>query len=249
MHDAIDRLAWEIEEAGQPVAFTGAGLSTASGLPDLRSEDGIWRDHDPDDFTIDAFERDPGDFWRRVIALREDAFPPAVEPNEAHRALARLERAGALGTVITQNPDGLHQAAGSEDVIELHGSFRTAVCQSCANRQSMDALGAGLAEGDLPPTCEDCGGTLKPDTVLFGEQLPQYSLLRAHAVAEKCDVFLVVGSSLTVEPAARLPETAADRGATLVVVNPGGTPLDDEAAYTFHQDVTTVLPELADAVD
>ncbi|MEF8812608.1 MAG: Sir2 family NAD-dependent protein deacetylase [Halovenus sp.] len=248
MDDRIERLATELRSAAWSVAFTGAGVSTASGIPDFRSEDGIWADHDPQQFHIRAFERDPGAFWERMLAVHEDAFGGDPEPNPAHRALATLERLGYLDAVVTQNADRLHQSAGSDEVIELHGTLKQAVCRSCTSREPFDAARSRAEAGELPPTCTDCGSPLKPDGVLFGEQLPEYPLYRASALSEKCDVFLAAGSSLTVEPAASLPETAVDHGATLAIVNLDPTPLDDVADVRFRSDVTTVLPRIAEAV-
>lgn len=248
MDERIERLAAEVSDATQGVGFTGAGVSTASGIPDFRSEGGIWEEYDPDVFNIYTFERDPEAFWRQMLEIYEAALPEDAEPNAAHRAFATLEERGHLEGIITQNADGLHQEAGSEEVIELHGNLEEVVCQSCKSRESMDDARERAEAGELPPECVECGGTLKPDGVLFGEQLPEYALFRAHALAEKCDVFIVAGSSLAVEPAASLPETAAKRGATLAIVNFDPTPHDDIADYVFYEDVTTVLPRLVEEV-
>jgi len=249
MDERIAGLAEEVESAETVVAFTGAGVSTASGIPDFRSEGGVWERHDPGMFNLSTFRRDPAGFWEETLALVDDAFPAEAAPNAAHEALAALESQGTLDAVVTQNADGLHQQAGSEEVIELHGTLRRVVCQSCKGREPFDDAAARARNATPPPECLDCGGTLKPDTVLFGEQLPEYALFRAHSLAEKADVFLVAGSSLTVEPAATLPETAAKNGATLAIVNFDPTPEDDTAGYVFRSDVTEVLPALADAVE
>jgi len=248
MDHRIERLAAELRNAAVGVAFTGAGVSTASGIPDFRSEDGIWADHDPQQFHIRAFEREPGAFWERMLAVHEEAFGGDPDPNPAHRALATLERLGHLDGVVTQNTDGLHQSAGSEDVIEVHGTLQQAVCRSCRYEEPFGRARSRAESGELPPTCDDCGDPLKPDGVLFGEQLPEDALYRASALAEQCDVFLVAGSSLTVDPAASLPETAVGHGATLAIVNLEPTPLDEVADFRFRSDVTTVLPQVAEAV-
>ena len=247
MNDQIAALADAVADAERVVAFTGAGVSTASGIPDFRSEGGIWEDHDPGVFNIAPFERDPAGFWEQTLGLYDDAFPPDPEPNAAHEALATLESAGHLEAVVTQNADRLHQDAGSEEVIELHGNMRRTVCQSCKAREPLADARARAVNASPPLECLDCGGMLKPDTVLFGEQLPEYALFRSHSLSEKADVFLVAGSSLLVEPAASLPETAADNGATLAIVNFDETPHDDIAEYTLRRDVTEVLPALAEA--
>jgi NAD-dependent deacetylase len=248
MEDRIEQFATELRVADQGVAFTGAGVSTASGIPDFRSEDGIWQDHDPQQFHIRAFEQDPAEFWEGMLPVYEDAFDVDPEPNPAHEAIATLEKQGHISGVITQNADELHQSAGSEDVIELHGSMEEVVCQSCKNREPFSDARSRAESGELPPECGDCGGTFKPDGVLFGEELPKHALYEAHALAEKCDVFVVAGSSLTVQPAAGLPETAAKQDATLAIVNLEPTPLHDVADYTFREDVTSVLPKLAESV-
>lgn len=248
MEERIEGLAGEIRSSDRTVAFTGAGVSTPSGIPDFRSEGGIWENYETREFHIRAFERDPGAFWERMLDLYQHSFGGDPDPNPAHTALATLEQRDLLDRVITQNADGLHQDAGSGDVVELHGNLQQMVCRSCRDREPLEnALELG-ADGDLPPECDRCGEPLKPDGVLFGEQLPKHELYESQALAQKSDVFVVAGSSLTVEPAASLPAVAADHGATLAIVNFDPTPLDDRATYTFREDVTTVLPALVDAL-
>jgi NAD-dependent deacetylase len=242
----LTALTGDIRRADRVVAFTGAGVSTASGIPDFRGESGLWERYDPQQFHIRAFERDPESFWETMVGVYEEAFGVDPEPTPAHEALAEMERAGVLEGVVTQNADQLHQKAGTENVIELHGNLKEAVCQSCNQREPLSECIDRARERTLPPHCRVCDGTLKPNGVLFGEQLPEYALYRAHALAEKADVFLAAGSSLTVEPAASLPRTAADRGATLAIVNLDSTSAYSTADYTFHADATEVLPRLAD---
>ena len=237
-----------VVDANSVVAMTGAGVSTASGLPDFRGEDGLWQEYDPQDFHLSRFESDPAGFWADRVGLVEDLYGEAVEPNPAHEALADLQEAGHLDALVTQNVDGLHQAAGSDDVIELHGNGQRVACRDCRRRFPAEPVRERVDDGDLPPTCSECGGVLKPDVILFGEQLPEHALLQAHSRAEKADAFLVVGSSLTVEPAASLPETAAGRGATLLIANLDETPLSAQAEYDWRADVTDALPALRDAV-
>lgn len=238
-----------IRDADSVVALTGAGVSTASGIPDFRSEDGLWTEYDPNDFHVRRFRSDPEGFWAERVELVEELFGDGVEPNAAHEALADLEAAGHLDTLVTQNVDGLHQAAGSTDPIEIHGNGRRVVCTGCRRRFEADPVFDRVRDGELPPTCEQCGEVLKPDVVLFGEQLPDEALFRAHSAAESADAFLAVGSSLTVEPAASLPRKAAESGATLIVVNLDRTAVSDRAEYDFREDVTEALPRLVDAVD
>ena len=199
-------------------------------------------------FTIHRLRRDPEGFWAEMLDVHRTAFAGSPDPNPAHRAFATLEAAGRLEAIVTQNADRLHQAAGASEVIELHGNLAEARCRDCSTRSEMDDAIARAEDGELPPTCRSCGGVLKPAGVLFGEQLPERALLRAHALAERSDVFLVAGSSLSVEPAASLPETAADRGATLAIVNLEPTPHDGVADYVFREDVTEILPTLANAL-
>ena len=245
---ALEGAAGAIRDADSVVAMTGAGVSTASGIPDFRSADGIWSEYDPQAFHVSRFRRDPEGFWRDRTDLVEELFGADVAPNAAHEALARLEAAGELDGLVTQNVDGLHQDAGSEDPVEIHGNGRRVACTGCSRRSDADPVFERARGGEVPPTCEHCGDVLKPDVVLFGEQLPEHALFRAQALSESADAYLVVGSSLSVEPAASLPRTAAERGATLVVVNLEDTPLSNRAEYDVRADVTEALPRLADAV-
>ncbi len=248
MDERVDALADELRDAERVVAFTGAGVSTASGIPSFRGTNGIWRTQfDPNDFRIGRFETDPGGFWKDRIELHEAMFPGDMEPNAAHVALARLESAGVLDAVITQNTDGLHRAAGSENVVELHGNAQRVVCRDCGRRSDAAPVRERVREGDVPPRCASCGGVPKPDVVLFGEQLPRATLSEAKRLADSSDVFLVLGSSLTVEPAASLPLRAVADG-TLAIVNFDETPHDDRADLRFAADVTDVVPALARGV-
>lgn len=246
--DDVDAVAAALAGADHTVVLTGAGVSTASGIPDFRSEGGIWDEFDPMEFRYSRFTADPAGFWERRTAMYEAVHGGDVEPNAAHDALATLERRGALDAVVTQNTDGLHQEAGSETVIELHGNAGRAVCEECGQRVDAGPVHERVDAGEVPPRC-DCGGVLKPDVVLFGEALPETAFQRAREHTRKADVFLAVGSSLSVEPAASLPRTAARAGATLVVVNLEGTPVSGLADYEFLADVTDVLPALVAAVE
>lgn len=237
-------------DAETVVVLTGAGVSTASGIPSFRGEDGIWERYDPDSFTIWRFHRDPDAFWADWVDLHDAVFEgEPIRPNRAHEALARLESKGILDAVITQNVDGLHQTAGSHRVIELHGNGDRVVCEGCGRRTPADTAIERARETNSAPVCETCGGLLKPDTVLFGEELPRDAYLEATVLAEESDVFLAIGTSLTVEPAASLPETAHRHGATLVVANDEPTAIADRADATFREPVTEVLPRLVDALE
>ncbi len=248
MDDPTEPLAAAITEADHVVALTGAGVSTASGVPSFRGADGVWgTEFDPADFHYSRFQADPGGFWAERLDLSARMFPEDVAPNAAHSALADLEQAGHLDALLTQNVDGLHQSAGSGSVVELHGNGRRVACQECGTRLDADPVEARARGGELPPECS-CGGVLKPDTVLFGEQLPPDTLGEARRHAREADVFLAAGSSLTVEPAASLPRVAARTGARLALVNLEETPVTARADDDIRADVTDILPEIAATV-
>src|SRR5437773_2853289 len=201
--------------ANQPcVVLTGAGISTESGIPDFRSPTGIWAQYDPMEYaTIDAFRRDPVKVWE-FYALRLEALTRA-EPNAGHLALAELERRGLVAAVVTQNIDGLHQRAGSHEVMEVHGSSRTAECLECGENTQLEAA---------MPQCPRCGAVMKPGVVMFGELLPAAAIERATELARGAGLLLVVGSTLEVYPVAGLPEETLSAGGALAIVNRGPTP-------------------------
>ncbi|MDY6764381.1 MAG: NAD-dependent deacylase [Halobacteria archaeon] len=251
MESHVRQVAQEIIEADTTVAFTGAGISTDSGIPDFRGDSGIWERYDPDNFHIYRFHREPEQFWRDWIDLHDEIFAGSeIRPNPGHRALADLEQAGYIDSIITQNADGLHQEAGTdkENVLELHGNASRVVCQSCDTNFPADPVQERARNGEIPPRCSNCSGLLKPGGVLFGEELPEYPLYMSQVLAERSDVFLVVGSSLTVQPAADFPKTAAEKGATLVIINLDPTPLSDRAEYTFRESASEILPRIRDTV-
>jgi len=220
----------ELIRANQPcVALTGAGVSTESGIPDFRSAGGIWSSYDPYEVgSIDAFRRDPARVWE-FYALRLEALA-AARPNDAHRALARLEEAGLLDAVITQNVDRLHAGAGSRDVIEVHGSIERAECLACGTEIEREALRRLLPL----PRCPRCGSVLKPGVVMFGELLPEAALERATELARGAALLLVVGSSLEVWPVAGLPDETLAHGGKLAIVNRDPTRYDARAALVVH---------------
>jgi NAD-dependent deacetylase len=244
----IERAAEVLAAAEDVVGFTGAGVSTESGIPDFRSEGGLWDRYDPSDFTIQALHRDPVAYWERRLEMRENREFDwgEIEPNPAHHAYADLERAGKLDALVTQNVDGLHQAAGSERVLELHGTRTAAKCLGCERRLPTDVLERKLAENDLPPRCDDCDGLLKRATVSFGEALPRDTLQEARRSVERCDALLVAGSSLTVEPAASMPRVALQHGADLVVVNLDETSVDDRADVVIRGKAGETLPPVVE---
>jgi NAD-dependent deacetylase len=236
----IDRLAQLLRHATAGVAvLTGAGVSVASGVPSFRGTGGIWERHDPMEVaTLTALRRDPARVWRFFDEL-EDVLTTA-SPNAAHHALASLEDGGFVQTVITQNIDGLHQAAGSIAVIELHGSPVTLTCTSC--RRTSGRTPPPARDDAGVPRCAACDGVLKPDITLFGESLPGTALRRAEHAVRRSGVLLVVGTSAEVEPAARLPRLARTLGATVVEVNPEPVLA---GADSIAAPAEVVLPELA----
>lgn len=218
--DPLDRLAHEVRHAGRGVvALTGAGISIASGVPSFRGTGGLWERHDPAEVaTIAALRRDPERVWRFLREL--DAVLLAAQPNPAHTALASLEERGLLRGVITQNVDGLHQAAGSRQVIELHGHTRSLHCIDCGLGLTREEAEQRTEPSVAVPSCPVCDGVLKPDVTLFGEALPAGAMRRAEHLVRHCDVLLVVGTSAEVYPAAQLPELALRHGARLWEINP-----------------------------
>lgn len=247
-HTERNAAAEKIRDSASVVVMTGAGVPTASGIPDFRSEDGIWTTYDPSGFHISRFRADPERVWNKRLALIEELFGHDTEPNAAHDPIAGPEDAGYVDTLITQNIDGLHQKAGSEDTIEIHGNGQRVVCTGCRRRSGIDPVLDRIRNGESPLTCDDCGSVLKPDVVLFGEQLPERQLSRAQSAARGADVFLAIGSSLTVEPAASLPRHTISSGGWLFIVNLDSTDLSARAEYDFREDVTELLPALLDAV-
>jgi NAD-dependent deacetylase len=225
----------ELILANQPcVVLTGAGVSTESGIPDFRSASGIWAQYDPYEVaSIEAFHRDPERVWE-FYAHRLDVLADAA-PNPAHVALAELESLGLVQAVITQNVDRLHAAAGSRDVIEVHGSIAAAVCLACGRREEH-------VRELLPlPRCADCGAVLKPGVVMFGELLPVEAIDRATALAQNAELLLVVGTSLEVWPVAGLPEETLAHGGKLAIVNRDPTPYDARASLVVHDSAGEVL--------
>jgi NAD-dependent deacetylase len=195
MDETLAELAAELRSSETAVALTGAGVSVASGIPPFRGEGGIWEEQfDPADFRIGRFVRDPAGFWADRLRLYEVMLPDDVRPNAAHEALARLEAAGYLDAVVTQNTDGHHLDAGSERVIELHGTNRRVICHACGRTTDAGPVRDRARDGELPPRCESCGGAYKPDVVLFGETLPGDAFREARRLAAESDVFFALGS-------------------------------------------------------
>ncbi len=227
------------------VVLTGAGISTPSGVPDFRSKDsGLWERFDPLEVaSLNAFRYDPLRFYNWLRGLAREIY--RATPNPAHYALARLEEAGYVHTVITQNIDALHQRAGSRRVLEVHGTINTLTCTRCYRTfPTEDYLEAYLERGEAP-YCTQCGGILKPDLILMGEQLPARVWLEAQRASRECEVMLVAGSSLEVLPVAGLPMRALESGAHLIVINYSPTYVDVRADVVLYDDVATIIPRLA----
>jgi NAD-dependent deacetylase len=228
--DSVRDLASLVSERQPCVVLTGAGISTESGIPDFRSPTGVWAEYDPMEYaTITAFRRDPAKVWE-FYSLRF-ATVTTAEPNAGHVALAELERDGLVEAVITQNIDGLHTRAGSREVIEVHGSIRTASCLECGEQVDLDPAA---------PKCPSCGTILKPDVVMFGELLPEDAMERAAELVRRAGMLLVVGSSLEVYPVAGLAEEAP----VLAIVNKGSTPFDRRAAVRIDGEAGETLAAL-----
>jgi NAD-dependent deacetylase len=247
----LDTIASWIRDARQIVVLTGAGISTESGIPDFRGPQGVWTKNPEAEktATLQYYVSDP-DIRKKAWENRLRSEMWQAEPNAGHRALADLERKAALHTLVTQNVDGLHQAAGTspERVIEIHGNVHEVKCLSCSFRGPMRETLERVRAGEEDPRCLGCGGILKSATISFGENLVPEDLDRAQRAAQDSDLFLAVGSSLTVYPAAGLPEVALASGARLVVMNAQETPFDRLAAAVISQQLGEVLPALIERV-
>ena len=237
-----------VDEARRIAGFTGAGISTESGIPDFRSPNGVWARNRMiyfDEFVSN--EADRIEYWRQKTLAWPDMRK--AQPNAGHNAFTHLHRRGKLRALITQNIERLHQKSGlpHEIVIELHGTTTEAVCLSCGDRITSDEACSRVEAGEKAPRCRLCGGLLKPATVSFGQSMPLEAMQRAQEAAESCDLFLAVGSSLVVQPAASFPAAAKRAGARLVIVNREATPLDGAADLAIHDEIGKVLPAIAGA--
>jgi NAD-dependent deacetylase len=245
--DNIKALASDIQKAQNIVAFTGAGISSESGIPTYRGEGGLWTKYDPSKYaSIGYFRQNPSYYWNFFKEVRYPILKK-VKPNNAHLALSDMENDGNLKTVITQNIDGLHQEAGSSFVIELHGTTRTIICMDCGKKYTLGEAFAKLKE-QIPPLCSKCEGVLRPDVVFFGEMLDPQILQEANRAAESCDFLLVVGSSLVVYPAADIPLRAKQTGAKLAIINKDSTPMDSLADHVINDAAGKVLPQVINLI-
>jgi NAD-dependent deacetylase len=238
MKEIVGQIANKILQASNAVALTGAGISTESGIPDFRSPGGLWTRIDPGEFSIDRFLQNPARFWRIHLQLKTsgDFDMASAKPNPAHTALARMEEMGMLKCVITQNVDNLHQRAGSVEVVEFHGNLLRAACMKCRAVEPIGQVEERLIrEEEDVPRCRKCGGLLKPDAVFFGEAIPSKALMISQVQSQKCDLLLVIGTSLQVYPAAQIPLAVKLKypPATVVEVN--------REPSALHQQVTDHL--------
>ena len=244
METSITKIAARLKAGGKNIVFTGAGISTESGIPDYRSQGGIWDKFRPvyfDEFMASRSSRE--EYWRRWVEFYGNLLE--AQPNPAHLALAELCEGGLVDTVITQNVDGLHQASGISDnrVIELHGNTRRIRCMHCQEVIATEDVWQRLADGDTAPECQ-CGGYLKPDTVSFGQSMPVAEVERAVQLSTACDVFIVVGSTLLVQPAAGMPFYAKRNGAWLALINLSETPCDAMCNVLLREKAGKVLPQV-----
>jgi NAD-dependent deacetylase len=243
----LAEIAGWVRGARSVVVLTGAGISTESGIPDFRGPNGVWT-KDPKAEKLSNLYHYMNDPEVRVASWQARLVHPAwtAEPNAGHRALAELERKGRLDTLVTQNIDGLHQQAGSapDRVIEIHGTVREVVCMACDERAPMERALARVRAGEADPPCRSCGGILKSATISFGQNLVPDDLRRAEKAARGCDLFLALGTTLTVYPVAALPGLALEGGARLVIANAEPTPYDPQADAVLRGNLGHVLPEL-----
>lgn len=246
--EKCQRVAEWLAASSRSVVFSGAGLSTASGIPDFRSPGGIWSKYQP--VYFDEFMASPSarhEYWRQKCEAHRE-FADAA-PNRGHAILANWQQRGRLRGVITQNIDGLHQLAGSSEVLELHGTARAIACLDCQARYEPEPLVAQFQEQDQVPPCPACGGRLKSATISFGQMLPPDVLEAAAAWSGESDLYLALGSSLVVEPAASLPRLARDSGARLVIINRDPTPQDRQADIVIHADLVETLTGIDQALE
>jgi len=251
MHALIEDAADRIQKAEKILVFTGAGLSTESGIPDFRSPGGVWDRYDPSDFLFQKIisdEKAREKYWQMSTAFyasMKDALP-----NRTHLAVKALEDMGKLLAVVTQNIDALHHKAGNspDKIIEIHGTAFSVSCLSCGKRYERDDIESRLRAGVKVPCCDDCSGILKPDTISFGQAMPEDKMAEAFRCAEACDLCMALGSSLVVYPAAAIPMHAADSGAELIIINRDQTPQDDRADLVIHASLGETLSRIMERV-
>ncbi len=247
--DQIRQLKSMLENCKRAVVFTGAGISTESGIPDFRSPGGIWSKHKPVDFSDFLVSADARrDSWRLKFQL--DKSMQNAEPNRGHRAIARLVAEDIVSHVITQNVDDLHQQSGVPDnsVIELHGNATYAHCLACGQRYDLERIKKNFERDETLPVCDNCGGIVKTATISFGQQMPEDAMLKAQAATVACDLFLAIGSSLVVYPAAGFPAVAKQNNARLVIINREPTDQDGVADMVINEEIGRILGSAAGVI-
>jgi NAD-dependent deacetylase len=248
IRQAIRTAANLIRSIGNGIVLTGAGISTPSGIPDFRTPgSGLWSRYNPMEVaSLSAFRYQPEKFFAWFHPMAKNIAQAL--PNPAHHALAILEKAGYLHTIITQNIDGLHQRAGSKQVLEVHGSLESLTCIGCFQKYPSESFITRYIEHCEMPTCSECGQILKPDVILFEEQLPKQTWLKARRACHNCEIILVAGSSLEVTPVATLPQEALENDARLIIINQSPTYLDPRAEVLLRGDVADILPLISQEV-
>ncbi len=241
--DAIERARKLVSRCNKITALTGAGISVDSGIPDFRSEGGLWERYDPHEYaTIESFMQNPTKFWTMGREIAETILQ--AKPNSAHIGLAKLESIKKLIGVITLNIDNLHQAAGSKQIVELHGNYLRAYCIECNKEFVGESVHQSVVNGEIPPRCDVCRGVLKSEAVLFGEPLPENAMKVAIDLCRQTDLMLVIGTSLTIYPAAFLPQLAKNAGAKIILINLEGSNRDDVADIVIRGRATEIIPKL-----
>ena len=251
MEEKLKQVAQWIIHSNRVVVFSGAGLSTESGIPDFRSPGGVWDRYNPEDFYFQNFlasEASREKYWQMATEMYEPM--KKAQPNLAHLAIAEMERFGKLDCAITQNIDGLHFKAGNseEKVIQLHGTAMVVSCLSCGKRYDRDEIQERLRKGVKTPYCDDCNGPLKPATISFGQSMPERETEEAYHRSSQSDLFIVIGSSLVVHPAASMPLVAKRNGAKLVIINRDPTPYDNMADIVIHGQAGPIMASILEKV-
>ncbi|MFW9811428.1 MAG: NAD-dependent deacetylase [Candidatus Thorarchaeota archaeon] len=243
--DEIERARKLVARSNKIIALTGAGISVDSGIPDFRSEGGLWQRYDPHEYaTIESFNKNPTKFWTMGRELAETILQ--AKPNSAHNGLTKLETAKKLIGIITQNIDNLHQTAGSKRIVELRGNYLRAHCTQCGKEYVGEEVHQRVVNGEIPPKCDACHGILKSEAVLFGEPLPEKAMEEAIALCREADLMLVIGSSLTIYPAAFLPQLAKNAGAKIILINLEGINRNNVADIVIKGRATEVIPKIVD---
>jgi NAD-dependent deacetylase len=247
MEDKLKQVAKWIAGSKRTVVFAGAGLSTESGIPDFRSPGGVWEKYDPEDFYFQKFiasEASRKKYWQMATEMYEPM--QKAQPNPAHLAIAELEKLGKLDCVITQNIDGLHHKAGNSDekIIELHGTAMHVTCLDCKKKYDREEIQERIRKGTKVPYCDDCQGPLKPATISFGQSMPEKETQEAYNRSSLSDLFIVIGSSLVVQPAASMPIVAKRGGAKLVIINRDPTPYDEMAEIVIHSQAGSTMASI-----